>query len=248
MKKIFDWQFYFAALLIALSAVFYSLHYWLFKDLHHIFLYLVGDIAFLFLDVLIVTLILHRLLGYREKQSVLRKLNMVIGTFFIEVGTELIKKLSAVNAARSDAVQVFAGLGRWTDKEFASARQVAGGLDFQIAVEPEDLKGLRVFLLEKRAFLLSLLENPNLLEHEAFTDLLWAVFHLADELMHRNDVGRLTEPDRRHLGGDMKRVFQHLVVQWLEYLGHLRKDYPYLHSLAIRTNPFDPKASVEVAV
>jgi len=27
---------------------------------------------------------------------------------------------------------------------------------------------------------------------------------------------------------------------------HLKNEYPYLFSLAIRTNPFDPEASVEV--
>jgi hypothetical protein len=26
---------------------------------------------------------------------------------------------------------------------------------------------------------------------------------------------------------------------------HLKKEYPYLFSLALRTNPFDPEASVE---
>jgi hypothetical protein len=28
---------------------------------------------------------------------------------------------------------------------------------------------------------------------------------------------------------------------------HLKTDYPYLFSLAVRTNPFDPDAKVEVS-
>jgi hypothetical protein len=40
-------------------------------------------------------------------------------------------------------------------------------------------------LLSKRDFLVALMENPNLLEHESFTDLLWAVFHLVEELAVR---------------------------------------------------------------
>jgi len=32
----------------------------------------------------------------------------------------------------------------------------------------------------------------------------------------------------------------------LAYMKHLKKEYPYLFSLAVRTNPFDPGASVEV--
>jgi len=29
-------------------------------------------------------------------------------------------------------------------------------------------------------------------------------------------------------------------------MAHLKKDYPYLFHLAVRTNPFDPKATPEV--
>ena len=37
-----------------------------------------------------------------------------------------------------------------------------------------------------------------------------------------------------------------LVREWLSYMEHLKSDYPYLFSLAVRTNPFDPNASVQV--
>ena len=68
-------------LLILLSIIFYCLHFAVFRDAHHIFIYLVGDIAFVFIEVLLVTLIIHQLLSEREKQSMLKKLNMVIGSF-----------------------------------------------------------------------------------------------------------------------------------------------------------------------
>jgi hypothetical protein len=37
------------------------------------------------------------------------------------------------------------------------------------------------------------------------------------------------------------------VDQWTGYMRHLKHDYPFLFSLALRTNPFDPEAQVEVA-
>jgi len=46
-------------LLVALSALCYALHYLIFHDAHHIFIYLVGDIAFVFIEVLMVTLVIH---------------------------------------------------------------------------------------------------------------------------------------------------------------------------------------------
>ena len=37
-----------------------------------------------------------------------------------------------------------------------------------------------------------------------------------------------------------------LIGQWLEYLIHLKRDYPYLFSFAARTNPLRPGARPEV--
>ena len=118
--------------------------------------------------------------------------------------------------------------------------------DFTIDIHKGNLEELRSFIIGKRSFLLRLLENPNLLEHDEFTELLWAVFHLAEELSHRESVTGLPETDYDHLAGDIKRAYGLLVREWLSYMEHLKSNYPYLFSLAIRTNPFNPQASVEV--
>ncbi len=109
-----------------------------------------------------------------------------------------------------------------------------------------NLEDVKLFLIAKRHFLLRLLENPNLLEHNTFTDMLWAVFHLTDELKHRKQVTELSENDYNHLSGDMERAYVRLLVEWLNYMKHLKDDYPYLFSLAVRSNPFDPEAIVEL--
>ena len=93
MKR-FNWQILLGIFLLALSILFYFLHYLMFKDSHHIFIYLVGDVAFVFIEVLLVTLIIHRVLQAREKKARLEKLNMVIGAFFSEVGAMLLRMLS----------------------------------------------------------------------------------------------------------------------------------------------------------
>src|SRR4030042_1317024 len=78
---------------IALSALIYFVHYAIFHDAHHIFIYLVGDLAFLPLEVFLVVIVIERVLARREKQAIMQKLNMVVGAFFRELGTELLKKL-----------------------------------------------------------------------------------------------------------------------------------------------------------
>ena len=69
------------------------------------------------------------------------------------------------------------------------------------------LEELKMTLLAKREFLLRMLENPNLFEHESFTELLWAVFHLTEELASRADLNHLSDADYHHFSADIKRAY-----------------------------------------
>lgn len=235
-------------LLLALLSVFvYTLHFAIFRDAHHIFIYLLGDIGFLFVEVLLGTLIIHQILSEREKRSMLRKLNMVIGAFFSEVGTPLLSYFMAFDTNAEVIAKRLVVKAEWSDEHFDQMERVLSKHEYKVDTRAGDLAGLRDFVMAKRSFLLRLLENPNLLEHEAFTELLWAVFHLAEELSHRSNVDDLPAPDHQHLSLDIKRASVLLTREWLSHMEHLKSDYPYLFSLAVRTNPFDPGASVELA-
>jgi hypothetical protein len=229
--------------LIALSAVLYLVDYATFRDARHIFMYLLGDIAFLPIEVLLVTLIIHQLLGEREKRERLQKLNMVIGAFFSETGTQLLALVSmsdpGLETIRADLVLDRGRAGG----QFERLAERLRGREFKVDTARTNLAELRGFLAEKRDFLLRLLENPNLLEHETFTDLLQSVFHLTEELKSRESLSDLPASDCQHLAGDIARVYSTLTGEWIAYMKHLDKNYPYLFSLAVRTNPFDRDAS-----
>jgi hypothetical protein len=241
--KGWSWQVVLIFSLILSSFILYLLHYAIFKDLHHIFVYLIGDVAFLPIEVLLVTLVLHRLLSEREKRIRLEKLNMVIGAFFSEVGTTLLTHLSdydpKLDSIRNDLIITSA----WSDREFAAMSRRLKEYGYGVQIQKVSLEDLRTFLLGKRDFLLRLLENPNLLEHETFTEHLRAVFHLTEELTSREDLMGLPDTDYAHLSGDIQRAYGLLVHQWLDYMRHLKDNYPYLFSLAMRINPFDQSAS-----
>jgi len=240
------WQVKLGGTLLLLTLLLYAAHFLIFRDAHHIAIYLLGDLAFLPIQVLLVSLILERLLVQRERQQKLDKMNMVIGAFFSEVGTRLLDSFSRFDASTEticSRLKVRADLG---EPDIAAIRRFLKTYDFPVVTARADLEELKTFLVGKRQFLLTLLENPNLLEHDTFTDLLWAVFHLMEELAFRNRFGDLPASDHDHLAHDMKRAYRLLVSEWLEYLRHLKKRYPYLFSLSIRTNPFDRDASVIV--
>ena len=237
------WQLIVGVGLVVLSAVFYFIHYVIFRDAHHILLYLIGDIAFVFIEVLLVTLIIHELLNQREKQARFEKLNMVIGIFFSELGTKLLKLLSARDPELEKITEELLAKDDWSEKNISRLAEQLNSYHYGLEIQYEDLSQLKDLLRDKKDFLLRLLENPSILEHESFTDVLRSVFHLAEELDYREDIERLPKSDRTHLVADMKRAYRFLAHQWLFYMAYLKSNHPYLFSLAIRMNPFDRNAS-----
>ncbi len=94
--------------------------------------------------------------------------------------------------------------------------------------------------------MITLLENPNILEHERFTDLLWATFHLTEELEARASLDNLPDSDLGHIAVDIERLFSLLIIEWVAYVEHLQSNYPYLFSLVTRIHPFQEAPSAVV--
>jgi len=236
----------FGLLLIILSVVGYAIHFFIFRDMHHIFIYLVGDIAFVFIEVLLVTLIIHQLLSDREKRNILQKLNMIIGAFFTRMGNDLLKNIISFDTNKNEFSKHLVIEKNVTSKDFLNIRKMIVTHKYKTEIAAGDIIGLKNQLQINSDFILRLLENQTLLEHDRFTDLLWAISHLSEELSQRSNLQNIKERDSEHLAGDIMRAYRLLTREWLSYMEHLKKQYPYLFSLAIRTNPFDPDASVEI--
>jgi len=243
MRKRFSFIVYLAIAFVALSGIAYLIHYLIFRDVYHIFIYMIGDLAFLPLEVLLVVFIIERLLARRETQAKLEKLNMVVGAFFSELGNYLLEDLLKHFDNRQEISNHLNITERWTKKDFKKAVDFAYHLKVDVDCRNMDLGKLKAFLAEKRTFLLTMLENPNLLEHDRFTDLLWAVTHLDEELEARTSFIGLPEKDLEHLAVDVQRMYDHLASEWLDYVQHLREKYPYLFSLVLRTHPFQEHRS-----
>ncbi|MBI5582994.1 MAG: hypothetical protein HY892_04155 [Deltaproteobacteria bacterium] len=244
--KHLNWKFLLVSFLLALSAFFYLLQIELFHKPGDTAFYFFQDLAFVPIQVLLVTLIINRLLVVREKRATLNKLNMIVGVFFSEIGVRLMTYFYRLEPRAREIEQSLWVREDWTRQQLIKTGKLFKKYPYQVTFQPELLEELRSFLLGKRELLLRLLENPNLLEHDTFTDLLLAVFHLHDELTGREQVTDLPEKDRAHLSGDIKRAMQWVVSEWFLYLRHLKENYPYLYSLEVRRNPFDPQASIYI--
>jgi hypothetical protein len=246
MRRRFSFVTYLAIACVALSGITYFIHYLIFRDIHHIFIYLLGDLAFLPLQVLLVVVIIERLLARREMQAKLEKLNMVLGAFFSELGNWLLQDLLEHFDNRVEIATHLNITESWTKKDFQQAVAFADHLKVEVDCRNIDLAELKAFLAQKREFVLTLLENPNLLEHDRFTDLLWAVTHLDEELEARPSLTGLPDKDLEHLAGDIRRLYDHLASEWLDYVQHLESRYPFLFSLVLRTHPFQEHRSATI--
>ena len=182
-----------AVVLTISSAAIYTLQNMIFHQPQNTFFYLLQDLAFLPVQVAIVTFVINRFLNIVEQQ-----------------------KKNNENQMR-DLVKSF---------------------KYDMYADPEKLVKLAELLAERKSFMLSLLENSNLLEHDSFTDMIWAVFHVADELQNRGDLTILPEADIKHISNDLLRAYPALIQQWIGYIVYLRDEYPFLYEAAKKRSPY----------
>lgn len=244
MKNNIRWEFLFGIGLIVIATVLHFLHYLVFGEVSPLLSFLGKKIAFVPLEVLFITLVFHKLLTMHERGMIKKKMNMLAGSFFSEAGHDLLEILSksaVMTPAQAELVMVHKD---WSKKDFDRAAKTVEQLDIKMDADIQSLTSLKELLCDKRQYLMLVLGNPNLQEHESFSDMLWAIMHLTDELSRRKQIESLPQSDIKHLSNDAKRAYLRLLSQWFQYLSHLKKMYPYLYSYEIRTNPFDPEPNV----
>ncbi|MCQ1538091.1 hypothetical protein FTO68_03675 [Methanocalculus taiwanensis] len=243
------WETKLGIALLCSTAIIYGLKFLIIGDEggSNTLTYIFNALGFLPVNVLLVTLILNQLLAMRSKREKLQKMNMVIGIFFSEVGATLLRHFSDADPNLDEFRGNLLIRDSWTDAEFDRIREQLRGTEHTVMIQRINLQDLRDFLIQNRDFLLRLLENPVLLEHATFTEALRAVFHLSEELESRNDISNLPETDIVHLTNDIRRVYDKLTPEWVEYMRYLKSHYPYLFSLAMRKNPFDEEANPVIA-
>jgi len=190
--------------------------------------------------------LINGLMIRREKHFVLAKINILVGIFFSEVGTSLVEYFSDNDPYLEKIQEKLTITKNWDETTFLEASNFLKKHDYTVEFKKVNLASLRKFLIEKRSFLVRLLENPNLLEREAFTDMLHAIFHLTEELEGRKKIKEITEIDNKHILVDIKRAYRLLAFEWLAYMKYQKDNYPYIFSHAMRTNPFDTNASIEI--
>jgi hypothetical protein len=230
--------------LAALSVVFFVLQLLIFHNFEEEAFLLFQDFTFLPIEILLVTFILDRILRSREKQERMEQVRIVISAFFSEMGAEALACVGAAVTNRDALAGALDMKPGWGAKDFAAAAQAVKDTKLHAAPDAASLLRMREALSPRKGTVLQMFSNPNLLEHDTFTDMLWALYHLTDELESREDFSALPESDIRHLAGDVTRAYGLLAAEWVQHMRYLKERYPYLWSIAVRKNPFADNAIV----
>ena len=246
MKK-YKWEIKLSIVLFLTSIVLYFIQYMIFRNIKAEYENLFSQLSFLPIYVLIVTVIIEQLLNKKEKENIVRKLNVVIGIFFNEIGRNLLSEFSLVDKNFDSIKQGFIFTINSFEKQNIESLNILKDYRGNIRYDnTEQLIELRDLLTSKKEFFMQLMANSNLLEHETFTELLLSLFHLYEELSKRSSLEKICKADYRHLISDIERAYLLLLIEWVYYMKHLKEEYPYLFSLELRLNPLNPNASIEI--
>ncbi|MGP8133469.1 MAG: hypothetical protein ACLQAL_04270 [Halobacteriota archaeon] len=104
-------------ILVALSGA-HLVHYLLFRDAYQVAIDGLSDPAFLPIEVSLVVVLIEKVISNQEKRSKLNKLNTVIGAYFSEVGTALLKAFFTVDQHIDRIRSELFVKGTWTGCDF----------------------------------------------------------------------------------------------------------------------------------
>ncbi len=219
------------------SACIYLIQIYLFKRPDDTVYYFFQDLAFVPFEAIVVTLVLNNLLNVMEKRRKMKKIHVIISAFFAEMGLTVISELIKFNQNNREFRQRFV-LTDFNKSTMKSLKKTANEFEYKIKATPPSLETLSLILNEKKPFMISMLENSNLSEHDSFTDMLWAIFHVADELQSRGSIKDFSESVLDHLANDILRAYKAIIIEWVNYIKYLNDEYPFLYDAAIKKNPF----------
>ena len=222
-----------ATLLLALSALLYSLAFWFLGDWQEIKHHFLLKLAFLPIHALVLTIIIEEILALREKMGQRKKLNLFLGTFFRQMGTSFYVAMVQLVENREALEQVIIVDPAWRGADFRRARQQLGSLRLDMRSDPECLRKVWAVLLEKEDAILTMTRNPNLWDYEHLYRCLLALFHIIEEAHLRGEVDHLSPAALRHLSGEVGRSLALLLRLWLEYMEFLKSEHPLLFGFRV---------------
>ncbi|MBR5391125.1 MAG: hypothetical protein IK141_07525 [Clostridia bacterium] len=224
--------------LVICSLILYVVHYLIFRDFHHIAIFFVHDLAFLPLEVILVSLGLDRLIESTHENEIKSKTSIIETLFFNESGSRILRYLIRFDPDAKKLATMLNLSMDWRPSNYAAAGRQLKLYPFELDADRLDFYGIHYHLNEHMAFYRNILENPAMTQSNRFTEMVMNIYLLGEELEGRTDLYNLAEADRRFLGELLRQIYRELTEYWLDNAyNHSLHHKTRLHHLVV-TNPF----------
>lgn len=225
-------------LLLCASALLYAIHYLIFRDLHHLAIFGLHELAFVPLEVILVTLGLDQLVEKTHREEAGSKVSIIETLYFNESGGTMLRYLTSFDPDAARLRELLQVTEDWHSSDFRQAIRQLKSYPFLLDLDRIDFFGLHYHLSQRHEYYRSMLENPALTQSEAFTEMIMKIYLLWEELDGRTNLYQLPEKDRNYLAELLHEIYRELTEYWLDNVyNHSIHNRFRLHR-AVESNPF----------
>ena len=225
-------------LLLCASALLYAIHDLIFRDLHHLAIFGLHELAFVPLEVILVTLGLDQLVEKTHREEARSKVSIIETLYFNESGGTMLRYLTSFDPDAARLRELLQVTEDWHSSDFRQAIRQLKSYPFLLDLDRIDFFGLHYHLSQRHEYYRSMLENPALTQSEAFTEMIMKIYLLWEELDGRTNLYQLPEKDRNYLAELLHEIYRELTEYWLDNVyNHSIHNRFRLHR-AIESNPF----------
>lgn len=225
-------------LLLCVSALLYAIHYLIFRDLHHLAIFGLHELAFVPLEVILVTLGLDQLVEKTHREEARSKVSIIETLYFNESGGTMLRYLTSFDPDAARLRELLQVTEDWHSSDFRQAIRQLKSYPFLLDLDRIDFFGLHYHLSQRHEYYRSMLENPALTQSEAFTEMIMKIYLLWEELDGRTNLYQLPEKDRSYLAELLHEIYRELTEYWLDNVyNHSIHNRFRLHR-AVESNPF----------
>ncbi len=211
----------------------YFINYLIFGEAHHLVQTFGEELAFMPLYVFITAVVAEQLLWRSEKNEISRRTNALVGTFFNELGYDIIKILTKHDnnfAQLNSKIQLDKG---WDPAAVKSIHKMSESYKYGAPQGIEDFLEMGQLLGSRKDFLLIMMSNASLIEKDEFSELLLAVNHIYEAMKTIEDTSIMDKDFIDHVHGDLQNVYRCFIKVWASYLLFIEKEDQYLFKLAV---------------
>lgn len=225
-RNILKSDFIIVGSMIALAMSVYILHYLTFGEIEKTISGVLLSLAYVPIGVLYDFLVLKKVITKGEKIKLERRMNVVIGSVFHEIGNSIISLVVVADRNIDELKRICKMDQSWNDGDFDRLSDSIMEYSCDIDINKIDLIKLRDLITKKDQLFLDLIISSSLDDYKDFNEMIISILHLRDEFdsLFINDV--LEENDEEHMRFDICKSYKLLLVFWVRYMKSLRDFYP----------------------